>query len=80
MGFNDFYGAFFSVPLHLGVTEADLKELDDDFSVIIKGNFECDENLLPEITAKVKSFCFGNKAICMDTLDEYVDVSVPLLG
>lgn len=46
----------------------------DDFSLILKYNFKMDPEVLPEVSAKVKKYYFGDKEIGPDTLEQLVDL------
>lgn len=46
----------------------------EDFSLILKYNFKIDPDVLPEVSAKVKNYYFGDKEIGPDTAEQLVDV------
>ncbi|XP_065225804.1 esterase FE4-like [Planococcus citri] len=46
----------------------------DDFSLVLKYNFKIDPALLPEVSAKIKKYYFGDKEVGLDTADTLVDL------
>lgn len=47
----------------------------EDFSIILKNNFKIDPAKLPELSAKVKQYYFGDKEVGLDTANQLTDVS-----
>lgn len=58
--------------------EESLKKLNNDFTKVIKQNFDFDESLVTDIAQKVKEFYFIEKSIDLNTLDKFVDVSIKM--
>lgn len=52
-----------------------VQKVHEDFSIVLTHNFKVDPQLVPELSAKIKQFYFGDKEVGMDTAYELVDVS-----
>lgn len=53
-----------------------IDKIRQDFSIVVTHNFKVDPALVPELSAKIKQFYFGDNEVSIDTADELINVNI----